>query len=55
MRLLFAYGTITLYRLTFQIRSAKHSHSFGLPYNPEVEDFGLGSSQFARRYFGNLI
>lgn len=24
-------------------------------YNPEVNDFGLGSSHFARRYYGNLF
>jgi hypothetical protein len=54
MRPFFAYGTFTLYRLAFQKCSAKFSHSFGLPYNPEVKDFGLGSSLFARRYFGNL-
>ena len=52
---LFAYGGLTLY--------ARPSHAFLLSHflimlvlNPEgPKTFGLGSSQFARRYYGNLV
>ena len=51
---IFAYGNITLYLLTFQKVRLISYDTFDWPYNPEIRDFGLGSSRFARRYLGNL-
>ena len=51
----YVYGTITLYRTPFQTSSTRISQSFGRSYNPAVKDRGLGSSHFARRYYGNLV
>ena len=39
----------------FPDTSAKSHCSFDWSYNPKVKNFGLGSSHFARRYYGNLI
>lgn len=51
----FAYGAITLYCSTFQKILLGVSALYCRSYNPKVSDFGLGSSHFARRYYGNLI
>ena len=48
----FAYGSFTLYALTFQPCSANMSTSFGSP-QPQVQAPGLASFPFARRYLEN--
>ena len=48
----FAYGSFTLYALTFQPCSANMSTSFGSP-QPQVQAPGLASFPFARRYWEN--
>jgi hypothetical protein len=51
----FAYGTITLYRATFQKSLAKEHFALLLILQPLLlAQVGLGSSRFARRYSGNL-
>ena len=50
----FAYGSFTLYALTFQPCSANMSTSFGSP-QPQVQAPGLASFPFARRYLGNRV
>jgi hypothetical protein len=53
----FAYGALTLYGVPFQAPSA--TLSLGSPEAPlprqGLTPTGLGSSRFARRYFGNLF
>ena len=49
----FAYGAFTLYRLTFQNCSLRILHPCCMSSTPEVNFIGLGSSPFARRYYGN--
>lgn len=50
----FVYGTFTPYGLPFQVVRLGLTRIL-LVLNPtEVSFSGLGSSQFARRYFGNL-
>ena len=48
----FAYGSFTLYALTFQPCSAIVSSSFDSP-QPLLQAAGLASFPFARRYLGN--
>ena len=52
----FGYGTVTLFRLTFQKYSPIH---LCLPYrgpNPNfISEIGLGSCDFARHYFRNRL
>jgi hypothetical protein len=48
--LFFAYGTLTLCRLTFQSVPLKITSLCDRPYNPENKISGLGFSPFARRY-----
>lgn len=51
----FVYGTFTLCGLPFQVVRLGLTRIM-LVLNPsEVSFSGLGSSQFARRYFGNLV
>ena len=51
----FDYGTITLYRLPFQVIHLSIIVSHRSP-NPElINQFGLGCSPFARHYWGNRI
>jgi hypothetical protein len=51
----FTYRAFTCYGLPFQVVRLGLT-SLMLVRNPEsVATFGLGSSQFARRYFGNLV
>jgi hypothetical protein len=50
----FAYGTFTLYGLSFQIVQLGLTRIMPV-LNPNKASFvGLGSSPFARRYLGNL-
>ena len=48
----FAYGTVTLCGRPFQVASAILTSLYECP-QPRRQVFGLGSSHFARRYFGN--
>ena len=51
----FNYGTITLYRLPFQVIHLSFIVSLRSP-NPEmINQLGLGCSPFARHYWGNRI
>lgn len=51
----FAYGPITLYGQPFQtVLLTLHILHRG-PTTPKGMPLGLGSSQFARRYYGNLF
>ena len=51
----FAYGSFTLYASPFQMILLK-SLSFLSVLNPvRPKTVGLGSSPFARRYYGNLF
>ena len=51
----FIYGIVTLYDQPFQIvRLQKTSHDNG-PTTPADMSAGLGSSLFARRYWGNRV
>ena len=49
----FAYGTFTLFGLTFQSHSAIVLSTNWGPYPPRITTWGLGSSDFARHYFQN--
>jgi hypothetical protein len=50
----FVYGAFTLFGLPFQVARLGLTQ-FTLVLNPaSVATHGLGSSRFARRYFGNL-
>ena len=51
--LLFVYAAFTLSGGTFQSSSTKNSLCFCRSTTPKSMLFGLGSSHFARRYFGN--
>ena len=48
----FAYGAFTLYGRLSQNRSARISLNYAV-HTPVCTHTGLGSSHFARRYFGN--
>ena len=56
----FVYGALTRYGGPFQVASTHYPNIVRdkaphRPYNPErPKTLGLGSSPFARRYFGNL-
>ena len=55
LALSFAYGTFTLCGLPFQVVRLDLTEIM-LVLNPShVATTGLGSSPFARRYFGNLV
>ena len=51
---LFAYGAFTLFRWPSQIILLSSFRRYDWPFNTENRIFGLGSSHFARRYYGNL-
>ena len=48
----FAYGTITLYGVSFQTAFTMQTSYYRCP-QPQRQVSGLGSSPFARRYLGN--
>ena len=48
----FEYGTFTLFGAPFQTSSSIHLKPYRRP-KPHGQVHGLGSSHFARRYFGN--
>ena len=52
---LFAYGTITLYGMTFLNNSAKRYSLKCSPTTPVGKPTGLGFSDFARHYFRNTL
>ena len=55
LRVVFAYGAITLSRSSFQ-RIRLTTCSILPVHNPEgPKTFGLGSARFARRYWGHLV
>ena len=50
----YAYRALTCCGRPFQNRSTSHGHQIAWSYNPAVAcNDGLGSSRFARHYFGN--
>jgi hypothetical protein len=51
----FAYRSFTFFARTFQFSSARFPTLNESPTTPISEEIGLGSSLFARRYWGNRV
>ena len=52
----FAYETVTLFRLPFQVCSAIYTLTTHGVRNPiDITTYGLGLYHFARHYFGNRL